>query len=148
MINDLCIENEHLRREVSHLENIENFSKPELSCNKINKNPQKKNTTTYLLVLSLAVSCGDKELSVNALLDSGSDSTLISKSLADFLNLSRQEIQFSNAVSPTTKIKSKLVNFFISSGSHPGKINVKNAWIVENLNLPPNKTDNAEIKNK
>ena len=42
----------------------------------------------------------------------------------------------------------KLVNFAISSGSHSGKINVKNAWIVENLNLPPNKIDNAEIKNK
>ena len=31
---------------------------------------------------------------------------------------------------------SKLFNFFISSSSHPGKINMKNAWTVENLNLP------------
>ena len=91
MINDLCIENEYLQREVSHLENIENLSKPELSCNKIHKNPQKKNTTTYLQVLPLTVSYGNKELSVNALLDSGSDSTLISKYLADYLNLSGQE---------------------------------------------------------
>ena len=45
-------------------------------------------------------------------------------------------------------MKSKLVNFFISSGSHPGKVNAKNAWIVENLHLPSNKIDNAEIKNK
>ena len=137
LINDLCTENEHLQREVSHLENIENLSKTELSCNKINKNPQQNNTTTYLQVLPLIISYGDEEISVNALLDAGSDSTLISKSLACYLNLSGQEreIQFSNAISSTTKIKSKLVNFSISSGSHPGKINVKNAWIVENLNI-------------
>ena len=150
LISDLCTENEYLQKEVSHLENIEHLSRPQLSCNKINKNPQQNNTTTYLQVLPLTVSYEDKELSVNALLDSGSDSTVISKSLADYLNLSGQEkeIQFSNAVSSTTKIKSKLVTFSISSGSHPGKINVKNAWIVENLNLPPNKIDNAEIKDK
>ena len=29
LIKDLCTENEHLQREVSHLENIENLSKPE-----------------------------------------------------------------------------------------------------------------------
>ena len=57
-------------------------------------------------------------------------------------------MESSNAVSSTTKIKSKLVNISISSGSHPGKINVKNAWIVENLDLPPNKIDNTEIKDK
>ena len=66
-INDLCTENEYLQREVSHLENIENLSKPELSCNKINKNPQQNNTTTYLQVLPLSVSYGEKELFVNAL---------------------------------------------------------------------------------
>ena len=33
LINDLCTENEYLQREVSHLENIENLSKLELSCN-------------------------------------------------------------------------------------------------------------------
>ena len=67
---------------------------------------------------------------VNTLLDSGSDSTLISQSLADYVILNfkqEREIQFSNAVSSTTKIKSKLVNFSISSGSHPGKIYGKNA---------------------
>ena len=84
LINDRCTENKYLQREVSHLENIENLSKTELSCNKIQKNPQQNNTTTYLQVLPLTVSYGDKAVSVNALLDSGSDSTLISKSLADY----------------------------------------------------------------
>ena len=91
LINDLRTENEYLQSEVSHLENIENLSRPELSCKKINKNPQQNNTTTYLQVLPLTVSYGDKELSLNALLDSESDSTIISKSLADYFNLSGQE---------------------------------------------------------
>ena len=32
LINDLCTENEYLQREVSHLENVENLSRPELNC--------------------------------------------------------------------------------------------------------------------
>ena len=81
------------------------------------------NTRTYLQVLFLTVFHGDKGLSLNVLLYSASDSTLISKSLADYLNLTEQEreIQFTIAVSPTTKIKSKLINFSISSSSKPGK---------------------------
>ena len=90
MINGLRMENENLQREVWYLGDIENSSKAELSCNKINRNLQQNNTTKYLQVLLLTVSYGDKELSVNSLLDSVSDSTLISKSLADYLNLSGQ----------------------------------------------------------
>ena len=112
LINDLCTENEYLQREVLHLENIENLSKTELSCHKINKNLHQNNTTTYLQVLPITFSYGDKEISVNALLYSGSDSTIISKSLADYVNLSRQEreIQVSNAVSSMTKVKYLLVS--------------------------------------
>ena len=41
LINDLYSGNEHLQREVTHLlEDIGNLSKTELSCNKINENPQ------------------------------------------------------------------------------------------------------------
>ena len=47
LINGLCTENEYLQREVSRLENIENLSKTELSCNRINKNPHQNNTTTF-----------------------------------------------------------------------------------------------------
>lgn len=81
------------------------------------------NTKIYLQVLFLTVFQGDKELPINALLYSASDSTLISKSLTDYLSLTGQgkEIQFTNAVSPTTKKKkSKLVNFSTSSSSEPG----------------------------
>ena len=108
-INGLCTEHKYLQREVSHLENIERLPKSELSLNKINKNPKQNNTTMYLQALCLTVSHGDKELPVNALRDSGYLFPLISISLADYLNLSGQEreIQFSNAVSSTTNVKSK-----------------------------------------
>ena len=56
LISDLCTENDYLQREVLHLENIENLSKAELNCNKVNKNPLQNNTTTYLQVLPLTVS--------------------------------------------------------------------------------------------
>ena len=56
VINDLYTGNEYLEREGLHLENIENLSKTELSCNKINKNSQQSNRTTCLQVLPLPVS--------------------------------------------------------------------------------------------
>ena len=69
------------------------------------------NTKIYLQVLFLTVFQGDKELPLNALLYSASDSTVISKSLADYLSLTGQgkEIQFTNAVSQTTKKNVKVV---------------------------------------
>ena len=63
LINELGTENEYLQREVWHLENVENLSKTELSCNKINENSQQNNTTTYLQVSPLTVFYADKELS-------------------------------------------------------------------------------------
>ena len=73
------------------------------------------NTKIYLQVLFLTVFQGDKELPLNALLYSASDSTVISKSLADYLSLTGQgkEIQFTNAVSPTTKKKNVKVGWLI-----------------------------------
>ena len=44
LINDLRSGSKNLQGEVSYLENIENLSKTELSCYKINKNPRQNNT--------------------------------------------------------------------------------------------------------
>jgi len=46
----------------------------------------------------------------------------------------------SNAISETIKLESKLINFMLSSASHPEKIDVNRAWVIENLNLPTNNT--------
>ena len=94
---------------------------------------------TYLQVLPIYVSNGTGSIKVNALLDSGSDSTLVTKTLADKLKLTGkdQPLTLSNAVCTSTRTMSKLVNFQISSPSHPSKILISNAWVVENLDLPP-----------
>ena len=40
---------------------------------------------------------------------------------------------------------SKLVKFQISSTSHPSKILISNAWVVENVDLPLFKIDSSTI---
>ena len=68
-------------------------------------------------------------MKVNALLDSGSDSTLVTKTIADKLKLEgkSQILTMSNAVCSSTKTISKLVNFHIFSPLHPSKIPISNA---------------------
>ena len=81
---------------------------------------------------------GDKTFRANALLDSGSDSMLISKELADKLNLCSGErsLTITNVMSTKLKIKSKLVNFSVLPNFHPSRTEISNAWVVDNLNLP------------
>ena len=87
-------------------------------------------------------------MKVNALLDSGSDSTLVTKTIADKLKLEgkSQILTMSNAVCSSTKTISKLVNFHIFSPSHPSKIPISNEWVVENLDLPRFKINKNTIK--
>ena len=81
---------------------------------------------------------GDNIFCANAFLDLGSDSTLISKTLVDKLNLcsGKRSLTITNVMSTKLKIKSKLVNFLVSSNFHPSRIEISNAWVVDNLNLP------------
>ena len=92
---------------------------------------------TYLQVLLIYVSNGTRSVKVNALLDSRSDSTLVTKVLADKLKLTGEDqpLTLSNAVCRSTRTMSKLVKFQISSPSHPSKILISNTWAVENLDL-------------
>ena len=89
---------------------------------------------TYPQVLQIYVSNSDVSMKVNALLDSGSDSTLVTKTLADKLKLEGKSLTLtlSNAVGSLTKTTPKLVNFQFFS---PSKIPISNAWVVENLDL-------------
>ena len=89
-------------------------------------------------VLSINVSNGDKTFRANTLLDSSSNSTLISKTLADKLNLCGQKpsLTITNVMLKKLKIKSKLVKFSVLSNFHPPRIEISNAWVVDNLNLP------------
>ena len=72
------------------------------------------------------------------MLDGGSDSTLISKTLADKLELPGNDLSLTvtNVLLTKSEISSKLVNYSISSSHHPSPIDISNAWVVKNLNLP------------
>ena len=102
---------------------------------------------TYLQVLPIYVSNGTRSVKVNALLDGGSDSTLVTEVLADKLKVTGEDqpLTLSNTVYTFTRAISKLVNFQISSPSHLSKILISNAWVVENLDLPRFKINSNKI---
>ena len=77
-----------------------------------------------------------KRFKVHALLDSGSYSTLISKTLADKLNLlgKQHHLNLSTVLNHKSTLISKFVNFPICSDIHLEKVQVQNAWVVEHLN--------------
>ena len=102
---------------------------------------------TYLQVLPIYVSNGTRSVKVNALLDGGSDSTLVTEVLADKLKVTGEDqpLTLSNTVYTFTRTISKLVNFQISSPLHLSKILISNAWVVENLDLPRFKINSNKI---
>ena len=123
----------------------------------IDKSSQKQSNThyssnqnhkTYLQVLPVIVSNGENFITTNALLDTGSDSTLIRQDVADKLRLSGmdQSLELSNVMSISKKMKSKLVKFNLSSSSHPNEVEISNAWVVPDLNLPVAQVNISELK--
>ena len=49
-------------------------------------------------------------------------------------------------MSMSSKIRSKLVSFTVSSPSHPDLFKMTNVWIVDNLTLPKQKIDIEDLK--
>ena len=82
---------------------------------------------------------GNKYVTLNVLFDSWLDSTLLPQNVGICLNLNGKEqlITFSNAITQTSKVKSKLVNFSFSSKLHPVRIKFENVWVVDEHNLMP-----------
>ena len=80
---------------------------------------------------------GNKYVTLNVLLDSWLDSTLLPQNVGICLNLNGKEqlITFSNAITQKSKVKSKLVNFSFSSKLHPVRIKFENVWVVDEHNL-------------
>ena len=102
----------------------------------------KRTTNTYLQVIPITISNGAVSVEVNALLDTGSDTTLIKASLAEKLNLSgkSQILKISNVLTKKQTMESKSVSFVIgpSSSSQDVKqssIPISDAWVVESLNV-------------
>ena len=95
----------------------------------------------YLQVIPLILTNGSFKVKTNALLDSGSDSTLVSQDTADKLRLNgeNRQLQISNVFNTQISHLSKLVEFNISSDMHPNPIKVSHSWVVPNLDLPKSK---------
>ena len=91
-----------------------------------------------------------KRFKVNTLLDSGSDSTLISKTLVDKLKLLGKQhcLNLCNVLNHKSTLILKLVNFSICSDIHPEKVQIQNAWVVEYLNLPKHEVNPDHLRNK
>ena len=105
---------------------------------------------TYLQIVpvTLTNSRRDIEVHTNALLDTGSDTTLIRKDIADKLKLNgiRRTMNISNAVTNTRKISSQVVNVIITSQTNKYDcFNIDDARVMNKLNIPNNKIDEVVI---
>ena len=87
-------------------------------------------------------------IKTNAILDTGSDATLIRQDVARKLNLqgSSRKLEITNVFLDSSHFNSKLVNFKISSSSHPKAIEITNAFIVTNLNSNTKPVDPNVLK--
>ena len=88
----------------------------------------------------LAVNISNKNhtLTVNALLDSGADSTIIDKEVATTLRLQgiNCQVNLSSAILATKTLPLRLFSFQLSLSSHPNQIKLSNLWVVDDLNIP------------
>ena len=93
---------------------------------------------TFLQVIPATVICGANTTVVSALLDSGSDTTLITSELTKTLKLKgkQRKLNITSAISTSVSVTSKLIEFSICSTPPPDQIELKNAWVVDSLNLP------------
>ena len=92
---------------------------------------------TFLQVIPATVICSANTTVVSALLDSGSDTTLITSELAKTLKLKakQRKLNITSAISTSVSVTSKLIEFSICSTPPPDQIELKNAWLVDSLNL-------------
>ena len=79
-----------------------------------------------------------KKKKVIALLGAGSTTTLMTSKLADQLQIKevKKDLNISRAISEPVTVVSRLVSFSMSSKHHHNLLEIKNAWVVDTLNLP------------
>ena len=54
----------------------------------------------------------------------------------------------SNVLNHKSTLISKLVNFSICSDTHPEKVQIQSAWVVQHLSLSKHEINPAHLKNK
>ena len=99
------------------------------STNKQDFTKPDKFQTHFYQVIPVTVIYSANTTVVNALLDYGSDTTLIKSELAKTLKLKgkQRNLNITSAISTSVSVASKLVEFSTCSTHHPDQIEVKNA---------------------
>ena len=115
----------------------DNQAPSEAVINTVN-NDMRHQENALLQVIAVNISNNNRPVTVNALLDSGADSTIIDKEVVTKLGLQgiNCKLNLSSAISATKTLPSKLVSFQLSSSSHPNPIKLSNVWVVDDLNIP------------
>ena len=100
---------------------------------------------TFLQVITVTVIYDAIATVVIALLDSSSDTTLITSELAKNLKLKGKErkLNITSAISTSVSVTSNFLEFSICSAHHPDQIEVRNTWVV-----PSQRISKAEIQRK
>ena len=116
----------------SLLPNPANSGTSGASVNNQNAFNNTDNVSTLLQIVPLIIKNGNKSVKTNALLDSGSDVTLINKDLASKLNLrgDSKVLNIRNAISAVSKVECKPVEFQISSVCNSFQKSDINAFVV------------------
>ena len=102
---------------------------------------------TFLQIIPVKLSNGHTFIETNALLDCGSDTTLLRKDVAQRLSLKgkQKKLRVTSTLSNSHNIDSATVSFDISSTSVSGCTQIS-TWVVHNLKIPFNQYDVSEIK--
>ena len=129
--------------------NTANSGTPGASVNNQNGFNNTDNVSTLLQIVPVIIKNGNKSVKTNALLDSGSDVTLINKDLGSILNLSAENkvLNICNALSEVLKVECKPVEFQISSVCNSFQKSDINAFVVNTLNVQPNSSKISSLKN-
>ena len=103
----------------------------------------------YYQSLTVILSHGIKNIKTNALLDSGSDITLISREVRSKLELNgvQKKLNIHHALSKASEITSETETISISSECSAFDSSV-DAYVVDKLNISPNKVNIADLKGK
>ena len=87
---------------------------------------------TFLQILPITITNGTKIVNTNALLDAGSDATLIREDVAHIRKSQgeKKTLEIGNALLYSSSVQSKIVSFSVSSSSHPEEIAIDSAFVV------------------
>ena len=115
----------------------------------INSHSRTNSKHLFLQILPVNLKHSNKTVTVDALLGSGSDTTIISENVAQYLGLQGEErqVEIKSALSKTVHFNTKMVSFEIVTDNGNSNMNI-NAYTASHLDVPTVKYDANEIKNQ